>query len=297
MILAFRLGPIPVRVHAGFLVAALVLGLSARHGPVAIAMRTAGFFATALAHDLAHAAAARSFGAPAEVHLTLSRGGFGSWIRTLSPARRAVVSLAGPAASLAIAAVAMATTHVRPSGGEGVDALRYFGFINLGWGLLNLLPILPLDAGHALVAVLNGDEGRGEQAVRWLSVACCVVLGLVGTFYRVLFPVFICGFLALHNATALRALGARNEESILRVRLKASFDALERGARGRGHGHRTLSRGPVGFNEPRPEKGRGAIARLRLRLRRCVGQAHGSSRVGRRVGLGGGRAGEVRADG
>jgi Zn-dependent protease len=239
MILAFRFGPIPVRIHAWFPVAALILALGAHHGPAGIATRAVGFLITAFAHDLAHAAAARSFGAPAEVNLTLYRGGLGSWIVSLSPVRKVVVSLAGPAVSLVIAVVTMGIVHADPSVGEvGVDALRYLGFVNLGWGLLNLLPLLPLDGGHALVALLDGaTKKRGEESVRLLSIACAAVLGLVGALHRAFLPVFVCGVVALHNARALRTQGARNGESIMRVHLQAAFDALERGEAATAIGH------------------------------------------------------------
>ncbi len=239
MTLTLRLGPIPVRINPGLIFIALLLGLGPQRGPLAIAARAVAFLATVFAHDLAHAAAARSFGAPAEVHLTLFRAGFGSWIGSLSRVRKVVVCLAGPIVSLAVAAVAFALVHARPPLGEvGAGALRYLGWINLGWGLLNLLPILPLDAGHALVALLDGaTKGRGEQSVRWLSIACATALGLAAASSRLMLPVFICGLVAFQNANALRALGARNGESILRMRLQAAFAALERGEATTAIGH------------------------------------------------------------
>jgi len=108
MTLEFRLGPIPIRIHVGFLAIALVLGLGAQRGPGQVAIWAGGFVLTAFLHELGHAIVASSFGAPAEVHLSLFRGGLGSRVGSLSVSRRAAVCLAGPAASLFVAGVAFA---------------------------------------------------------------------------------------------------------------------------------------------------------------------------------------------
>jgi hypothetical protein len=140
MTFAFHLGPIPVRIHLWFLITALLLGLGAQHGPVAVAVWGGGFFLTVFAHELAHAVAARWFGAPAEVHLTLFRAGLASRIGSLSPLQRVAVWLAGPALSLLIAAMSFAVLQVRPAAIEmGAGVLRYLGWINVGWGFLNLM--------------------------------------------------------------------------------------------------------------------------------------------------------------
>ncbi len=229
--LAFRFGPIPVRVHIWFVLLSLLLGLGAQRGPAGIAASAGGFFVTVLAHELAHAFAARSFGVPAEVQLTLFRPGLGLQIALLSPLRRAAVYLAGPALSLSLAAIILPIARAYPAPTDvHAGVLRYLGWINLGWGLLNLLPILPLDAGHALVAILDrATNGRGEQPARWLSIGFAAVLGLVAIHFQMTFLGFLSGIVAFQNAQALRGLNAKNRESIARARLQAAFEAIERG--------------------------------------------------------------------
>jgi Zn-dependent protease len=237
MTLKFRLGPIPVRIHAWFIVVVALLGLGAQRAPAQVAIWAGGFLATALMHELGHAIAARSFGLSAEVNLTLFRAGLGSRIGSLSAGRRVVVCLAGPAMSLLVAALAFAIARGVPSGTTG-QAWSYLGFINLGWAVINLLPILPLDAGNAMVAVLDGPtKGRGEQPVRWLSIATVVVIGLLAVHYRMVFPAIICGFVAFQNARGLRTVEAGNREAIARVHLRAAFDDLERGDTTTAAGH------------------------------------------------------------
>jgi Zn-dependent protease len=231
MTLEFRLGPIPIRIHPWFLLSALILGLGAHRGPAQVALWAGGFLATVLVHELGHAVAARSYGVAAEVNLTLFRAGLALRVGSLSVARRVLVCLAGPAMSLGVAAMAFAIARAHPTGsGPTGGVLLYLGWINLGWGLLNLLPILPLDAGNALVALLDGaTKGRGEPPVRWLSIIFAVSLGLVALHYRMALPVLLCAVVAVQNVRTPRAAGPSNREAIVRVHSQAAFDAIERG--------------------------------------------------------------------
>jgi stage IV sporulation protein FB len=230
MVLEFNLGRIPIRIHLWFLLFALLLGLGAQRNAAHVAIWAAGFLVTALAHELGHAVAARSFGVAAEVNLTLLRAGLGARLDSLPSGRRAVVCLAGPAASLGVAATAFAVACARFTDGHGIgSAVLYLGWINLGWGLVNLLPVLPLDAGNALVALLDGARrGHGEEAVRWLSITLAAVIGVASTPYRLPFPALLCAFVAFQNALALRRARATNREALARAQLQAAFGALER---------------------------------------------------------------------
>lgn len=209
----------------------MIIGLGARGASTQVAIWAGGFLVTVFVHELAHAVLAHAFGVAAEVNLSLFRGGLGSAVGSLSVPRRVVVCLAGPAVSLVIAAMAFTIARAHPTGGALTShGLLYVGWINLGWGLFNLLPVLPLDAGHALVALLDGaTKGRGEPPARRFSIALAAALGLVAFHYRMAFPALIGGFVALQNLRALRGSRRSNREAVVRVHLQAAFDALERG--------------------------------------------------------------------
>jgi Zn-dependent protease len=229
--LSFRLGSIPVRVDPWLLLLSAMIGLGVGRGPLGVAAAAASLLATVFAHELAHAVAIRSFGGTATVHFTLFRNTLGDRIASLPAIARTLASLAGPAASLClgVAVIAGARMHT-PASEVGAGALRYFGFINVAWGLLNVLPILPLDGGHALVALLDrATKGRGEQPVRWISLGGAVALGVAAAHARAVLPLFICGICAVQNARALQTSSERNHEAILRVHLQAAFDAAGRG--------------------------------------------------------------------
>jgi Zn-dependent protease len=234
MSISFRLGTIPVRVHFWFLATSLVLGLGARRGPLGVAIWTAGFLITVMAHELGHALALRRFGVPADVNLSFLRPGAGARAASLPPLQRAIISLAGPAASLALGGAALAAVRAcSPSGATAAAGLRYLAWINLGWGLVNLLPVFPLDGGHVLAAALDRaarrTRGEGMQVVHWLSVGFAVLVGVVALRVRVPLATFLCAFLALQNARSLRTRDQANREATLCVHVKAAFDALQRG--------------------------------------------------------------------
>jgi hypothetical protein len=146
-----------------------------------------------------------------------------------------VVCLAGPVVNLVASVTAFALIRMHPSGTSfGAETLRHLAWINLGWGLLNLLPILPLDAGHAVAAVFDRPtRGRGEPIVRCVSIGLAMILGCAALGGRMMLPALICGLLVFQNARALGiARELRNREALLRVHLRAAYDALERGETG-----------------------------------------------------------------
>ncbi len=228
--LTFRLGRIPVRVHVWFVAAAVLLGVSAGLGPLGASLVTVGCLLTVLANELGHAAAAKAFGVAAEVHLTLLRGNLGARIGSLSPARRFAVFVAGPAVGIAIGAIGLGLLRLHvPASDLVAHAARYVAWINLGWGLLNLVPVVPLDGGFALLAVLDGiTRGRGRQATHWVSFVIAAVVAVVAIRAKAPLLVVLCGAIALQNFRGLRTREMRDRDSQLREELKAAFAAMDR---------------------------------------------------------------------
>jgi membrane-associated protease RseP (regulator of RpoE activity) len=57
--------------------------------------------------------------------------------------------------------------------------LDFVLWVNLGWGVLNLLPILPLDGGHIASSLAGMVAGhRGRVAARVFSITLTVTIGL-----------------------------------------------------------------------------------------------------------------------
>jgi Zn-dependent protease len=245
--LKFRLGNIPVRVHLSFLITTLILQANAMTDFQVILMWLAIAFASILVHELGHALMGKALGLTPEIDIH-GMGGTTSWSgagRKLSHGKSILVSLAGPLAGLAVGAVLYAVTTNAGFGVAGLwnvyaapDDKRtllgtalYFGlFINIGWGLFNLAPMLPLDGGNVLRSFLNAvTKNRGERAVRIVSIALNIGLGVVGwVVFHDWWLALLGALFAVQNFQQLRALGARESDLALKEPLEKAYEALKR---------------------------------------------------------------------
>ena len=200
----FRIGDIPVRVQPWFFLTALLIGPRDLQGMV---LWVPVVLVGVLAHELGHAMAIRRLGLHPVIQL-FAFGGLTSWYggREVTPGKRALVSAAGPAVGLTIGALALAATAaLQPSGSIIGPLLLYTVWVNLGWGLLNLLPILPLDGGNIATSFAEMAFGSaGRRTARILSIAACVVLGLIALRFGWMWSAIIAAVLAFSNFQALR---------------------------------------------------------------------------------------------
>jgi Zn-dependent protease len=220
----FRIGSIPVTVHGSFLLVLAFLGFSGGDGqfrPVDLAQWVIVAFIGVLLHEMGHALVGRSFGLVPKIDL-ISFGGLTSWIgdqrRALEAPKRIAISLAGPLTGIVIGlgtfALVRARAGLSPFGFFHDDTpwtklTFYIVTINAGWGIFNLLPILPLDGGNVLFQSLRWfTHGGGERAARMISCGIAVLAGLyalaIGWFYGALFA----GLFAIQNFQALRGTTA-----------------------------------------------------------------------------------------
>lgn len=133
---------------------------------------------TILVHEAAHAVASRRYGHPVE-NITLHFLGGHTSIDggARSPMQEFVMSVVGPLASLAVAALAWLLSLVLPDGLIGLTVIT-LALANLVLGLFNLLPGLPLDGGRVLKALVWGltrNEVRGTIVAGWAGRALAVL--------------------------------------------------------------------------------------------------------------------------
>jgi Zn-dependent protease len=140
-------------------------------------------YVSVLIHELSHSLVARGYGLPVRRILLYPLGGFSEIEREpQSPGREFVVSAAGPALSLALAAAGFGLMHVVSPDtvvGTLVSQLRW---ANLVVGIFNLLPGLPLDGGRMLRAVIwkaTGRQSSSTIAAAWAGRAIAVSLFVV----------------------------------------------------------------------------------------------------------------------
>jgi Zn-dependent protease len=172
-----------------------------------------------LAHEAGHALVARRFGFRVDRVVADLWGGHTVYDSSTSrPGTSAAISVSGPIANLALAALAYSAQAVAPNGVVGL-LLGALWLTNAFVGVFNLLPGLPLDGGylvHALVWKVTGDRNRALIVAGWLGriVTVAVVLWLVGRPLLLghqpsLFTIVWCGligaFLWVGASNAIRA--------------------------------------------------------------------------------------------
>ncbi|MBR5947351.1 MAG: site-2 protease family protein [Clostridia bacterium] len=102
----------------------------------------------------------------------------------LSPSESAAIAAAGPLVSLILSLTAAGAAFL--SGGTENSALSELSFFNLTLGLVNLLPVLPLDGGRlalAAVSSVNGsDRRKAASALSIGGVAIGLIVAAIGAF-------------------------------------------------------------------------------------------------------------------
>lgn len=233
--LHFRIFGFPVRVHPFFWLVMLVFGLSGGPpDPWQAIIWTAVGFVSILVHELGHAFFQRRYGGDPRIVL-YSFGGLSICDDCdRSPGKQILISLAGPLAGFAFAAIIAIV--IRLSGHAiGVTTRAEFGYyvplvfgeiyfapfdlvalnfvvwtllyVNIWWGLLNLLPIYPLDGGRVAreLFTLRGDPRRGIVASLWLSIVTAAVVAALAAFGRQNFTVVFFALMAFSNYQALQS--------------------------------------------------------------------------------------------
>jgi Zn-dependent protease len=133
------------------------------------------FFASIVIHEMSHSLVARAGGIRIQKITLFLFGGVAQMEEEPhGPGREFVMALAGPGASLGLAALFWfawlgAAALGAPDAVWG--PLEYLAFINLAVAIFNLLPGFPLDGGRVLRAALWGLTGDQLKATRWAARA------------------------------------------------------------------------------------------------------------------------------
>ncbi|SPE39648.1 Peptidase M50 [Candidatus Sulfopaludibacter sp. SbA3] len=229
----FRLFGIPVRVTVWFWIAILLIGGEQRAGAEGIWIAVC--FISILLHEFGHVCAFRLFRERAEVvlygfgGLAIPRQGvYGSFPRL-------VVALAGPFAGFCLAGLTLLAASYS-------GALLRLGFVmvlprlfvyprvggyshwyilandllwvNFYWGLVNLLPIYPLDGGHAALAILEQvDPREGRRRALILSAALAGAVTMFGVLQHNYYLALMFAILAVSSLQLLDGLRGGMQQS------------------------------------------------------------------------------------
>ncbi|HEV2952405.1 MAG TPA: site-2 protease family protein, partial [Actinomycetota bacterium] len=169
MIPAFdvRIAGFPVRIEVTFFLVAAILG-QGRPGNLLLAW-IGVVFVSILIHELGHAVALRAFGDTPRITLH-AFGGATQPTKALPPGKDVIATMAGPLTGLLL--LGLPAYAIRASAGPpDIDSLTWWivlsdlVWVNVGWSVLNLLPVLPLDGGLIVRQLLTRMLGRrGDRA-------------------------------------------------------------------------------------------------------------------------------------
>jgi Zn-dependent protease len=231
----FSLLGIPVRIHPMFWLVTLMFGLNQDNLSIVLIWIVAVFIGI-LWHEMGHALVIRWFGYLPWITLH-GMGGLASYDPTrhrrnhgLTSTEDILISFAGPGAGFLLAALLVVILFAAKQGDHllflppfyipvvvGLDNFRLQVLLNFlfyicgFWGLLNLLPIYPLDGGQiARELFLRFNLRDGIRQSLMLSLVTALSIGIYGaTKYHSGFFLIFFAYLAYENYQALQAYSGR----------------------------------------------------------------------------------------
>jgi Zn-dependent protease len=161
-----------------------------------------------LIHELAHAGTIGILGFGPSRVLLAGMGGVTINERKARPWQELLISLAGPLASFAIVGVAFAV------GRRDILFLKMLLQVNLVWGIFNILPVPPLDGGHAVRHFLGlfMRELPAFYAATWIGIVCGLAFALLAGWLSEIFIAVFMGYFVLLNFRQWRLVRAAQRQ-------------------------------------------------------------------------------------
>jgi Zn-dependent protease len=165
-----------------------------------------------IVHELGHAVAAKAF----KLWVRPIELGFFMGVtphQATTPWRSVAITLAGPGAGFALAALAVALDSALMLANVQLPALstllQFTLIVNVLLSAFNLLPTLPLDGGSALRSALTPlwGERRAWKYVSMLSVGVCIALVTLAFSMGEFFLMAFAGMFLWQNLQRLREMG------------------------------------------------------------------------------------------
>jgi Zn-dependent protease len=188
----FRIFNFPVTIEPMFWLISLLAGFAFGNSLLTIVIFTAALFIGILVHELGHAFTARWYGGQ---NTSIALHGFGG-ATTWNPSRRLswresfLIAISGPALGFVpglIAAAVLFTPSPPTLVPELKSFLAYLFFISIIWGMVNLVPLRPMDGFQALSSLLSRHRSSPPSWIEGISVASGVLLVLTALHFGLFF--------------------------------------------------------------------------------------------------------------
>jgi Zn-dependent protease len=221
--LHFRLFGFPVRVTPYFWLGTVLLNLGRdRVDPLDLAVWVVVVFLSILVHEMGHAIVQQYFGG----HPWITLYGFGGLASCNDcdrrPRSQILISFAGPFAGFFLAGFVVSILYAlqrivsfewywipvkwKPFESPTLNLfILYLLYVNIVWGLVNLLPIYPLDGGQIarqLFSLWNPRTGTLQSLQ--LSAGTAALMAAYGLLNHDIYVALMFGFLAYGNFQAIQ---------------------------------------------------------------------------------------------
>lgn len=233
-LLPVKLFGIPIKIDPSFFIIIAFLGIGRGSNLILLAEWILVVLLSVLLHEFGHAFAGRAFGLSPQIRL-YAMGGQTSWVDEieLSPLKHLIISLAGPLAGFVLGGlVFLSAPFVLREDSSQLVTVTYFDllWVNVAWGVFNLLPMLPLDGGQVLTSLEEWFLRRRDKIV---SHALSLIVALAITWWafsrRWIWIAFLGIWFAYINGSFLLQKFQAHRDQDLEEQLNEIREAVNRG--------------------------------------------------------------------
>lgn len=224
---------IPTKVEPSFFVISFFLAFSRGSNLPLLLEWLVVVFVSVLLHELGHALVARKFGVAPSIKL-YSMGGLTSFKTgvNLKPWQHLLISVAGPAAGFLLGGIVFVSGPIvlgpNPS---PLSAATYSDllWVNIGWGIFNLLPMLPLDGGNVLLTLGEWiSKGKGRVIARVISLIVALGITALALSLRSIWIAILGLWFAYINGSVLLENLKTDRDQKIRPLVDQARDALSK---------------------------------------------------------------------
>jgi Zn-dependent protease len=206
--LDFTIGPFPVRVHLSFLLVTLLIGFNVSNLFLTLTWVLVVFFSI-LVHELGHALVAEYYGMFPIIQL-YSMGGLTipGRSRKLTHLQEILLSLAGPTAGFLLGLLVFLAGQLLGTSAPVLvyQILSQLLWVNIGWGILNLIPMLPLDGGQVMRNLWQWfRRSTDERTPLIISIGVGVLVIIAALVFGQIYGALLGFFFTFNNFMALRS--------------------------------------------------------------------------------------------